>query len=286
MAKQTNSMFSAGGLIARGVGSASAKSTIAASNEKSSSSSRTSTAKVGAMAAQPIVAKTKMASLVHTAVASKITPAVIAVDPSILINALEKTATQLANGAIQQLKAINAAVLAEAINTVKNQGISTERLMNYLERRVKIGEVLNEMAKDWDGDTQTDFAQALNMEPKKLEVMDSIVSLAILNDPDLEDDLRIENMDDGDDAALLENRRIVWQYPPPGTPLDPPYLVLVAVEHQDLTEAQETIDDIFEQLTTQDGFKVPRLSKPARRLPVARPGTPMTYKTPIKTIRR
>ena len=57
-----------------------------------------------------------------------------------------------------------------------------------------------------------------------------IVAIAILNEPDLEAELRGENTTVAGPGDLLENRRITWQYPPPGTPLSPPYVVLVAGE--------------------------------------------------------
>ena len=148
--------------------------------------------------------KTKLASWIQPALAARISPEAVKVEPNILLNLLDKTTTQLARGAVNQLKGVSQAVLSEAVNTVKNKKIKPELLMNYLERKVRIGEVLNDMAKDWDRETKEDFTQALNMEPKKVDVMDSIVSLAILNDPELENDLRVENMDEGDGAKLLE----------------------------------------------------------------------------------
>jgi hypothetical protein len=130
--------------------------------------------------------------------------------------------------------------------------------MNFLERRTRIGEVLNELAKDWDEETQQDFSEALQMDRSKQNVMDDIVALAILNDPDLEEEIRVENTPEATGEDLLENRTIVWQYPEPGTPLDPPYLVLVAVEHQDVAQAEETLKSVMDQLVTHEGFKIPR----------------------------
>jgi hypothetical protein len=96
------------------------------------------------------------------------------------------------------------------------------------------------------------------MTADKLEVMDSIVSLAILNDPDLEGELQAENTPETTEGDLLENRRIVWQYPPPGTPLEPPYLVLVAVEHRDVAQAEEVVQTILGQLVDYQGYKIPK----------------------------
>lgn len=68
------------------------------------------------------------------------------------------------------------------------------------------------------------------------------------------------------DTDLLENRRIVWQYPAPGTPLDPPYLVLVAVEHQDVSQAEEVVESITAQRVTfrdrisNREFKLPKIA--------------------------
>lgn len=200
----------------------------------------------------------KFGLMIQPEVMKRIEPGLVAINPNIIRAILDKTTTQLARGAMQQLNNVGTAVRDEAINTIKNRNINPTGLMNYLERRVKVGEVLNEMSKDWDPQTQQDLAEAFNMDKTKLAVMDAIVSLAILNDPELEDELRLEHMGDTSQTALLENRRIVWQYPPPGTPLDPPYVVLVAVEHQDLSEAQEVIDEILGQLTVQEGFKVPK----------------------------
>lgn len=212
------------------------------------------------VAAAPAAGSTpsKFGLMIYPDVLKKIEPGLLAINPNIISAILEKTATQLARGAMQQLNNAGTAVRDEAINTIKNRNINPTGLMNYLERRVKVGEALNEMSKDWDPQTQQDLAEAFNMDKAKLAVMDAIVSLAILNDPELEDELRVEHMGDTSQTALLENRRIVWQYPPPGTPLNPPYVVLVAVEHQDLSEAQEVIDEIMGQLTVQEGFKVPK----------------------------
>lgn len=170
--------------------------------------------------------------------------------------------TQMARGAIQQLNNANPAVLKEAIITIKNKNIPGGGLMNYLERKVKVGEVLNVFAKDWSTETKEDFASpnTFNMDINKLDVnvMDSIVSIAILNDPDLEDEIKIENTPDTTENDLLSNRRVVWQYPEPGTPLDPPYLVLVAVEHQDIAKAEDIVQSIMGELVNHEGYKIPR----------------------------
>ncbi len=203
-----------------------------------------------------------------TAVATKL-PAATFVRPDILLPflpplLLPKTTTQLARGAIEHLNMANPATVTEAINTIINKNIAAGGLMNYLERKVKVGEVLNELAKDWTDTTKQDFAEAFNMDRNKLEVMDHIVSIAILNDPELDEEIRIENTPQTTDKDLLENRRIVWQYPPPGTPLEPPYLILVAVEHQDVVKVEEVLQSILGELVSYQGYKVPKTA--AQRL--------------------
>jgi hypothetical protein len=187
--------------------------------------------------------------------AGALRPPILTLPPHLL---LQKTATQLARGAINQLNESNRAVLEEAVTTVSNKRVAAGGLMNFLERRTKIGEVLNELARDWDDETKQDFAEAFQMDRNKLNVMDDIVAIAILNDPDLEDEIRIENTSEATSDDLMANRTIVWQHPAPGTPLDPPYLVLVAVEPRDVAQAEEVIESIMGQLVSHQGFKIPR----------------------------
>jgi hypothetical protein len=171
----------------------------------------------------------------------------------------QTTATQLAQGTVGQLEKTSVPEVREAIRVIK-PNTSAASLMSYLERKVRIGEVLNELAEDWDKETVNDFATAFRMdkEKPKLDVMDNIVSIAILNDPDLEDELRMENTPEVEEGDLLENRRIVWQYPPAGTPLEPPYIILAAVEHEDVARADEVVHSVLGELGEFDKFKVPR----------------------------
>jgi len=169
-----------------------------------------------------------------------------------------KTTTQIAQGAMNLLNGASQPVLQEAIHTIRNRSMAAGSLMNYLERKVIIGEVLNDLAKDWSEETKRDFAEAFQMAVDKLDVMDAIVSIAILNDRDLEDEIRVENTPETTEADLLENRRIVWQYPPPGTILQPPYLILLAVEHRDIQRAEEVIQSIIGELVEHQGFKIPK----------------------------
>lgn len=197
-------------------------------------------------------------SAVRPDILSTLRPDIIRIRPDLISIPVSKTTTQLAQGAIKQLKEVEPTALREALNAIQSKNIVAAGLMNYLERKVKIGEVLNKFAKDWADDTKQDFTEAFPMEAGKFAVMDSIVSIAILNDPDLEEELRIENTPETTEADLLENRRIVWQYPPPGTILEPPYLVLVAVEHQDIARAEEVIQSILGELIVHQGYKIPK----------------------------
>jgi hypothetical protein len=182
----------------------------------------------------------------------------ITVLPNLPIFLPEKTTTQIAQSAIALLNSASQAVLQEGVNTVKNRRVEAGNLMNYLERKVKIGEALSQLAAQWSADTKQDFAEAFQMTQDKLEVMDVIVSLAVLNDPDLTEELQIENTPETTTDDLLENRRIVWQYPPPGTVLQPPFLVLLAVEHRDTKRAEEVLQSIIGVLVDHEGYKLPR----------------------------
>jgi hypothetical protein len=180
-----------------------------------------------------------------------------------------QTTTELARSAIRQLSQADRGILERALNVVRSKAISAEELIDYLEEKVKFNTVVGEFAQGWPSKTRQGFAQVFQMEPDQLTVMDSIVSIAILNDPDLERVLRIENKPEVTQADILENRRIAWQYPPPGTVLEPPYLVLVAVEHVDTAQIGEVVESIMGEITSYRGYKIPKaaaekLGKPAR----------------------
>jgi hypothetical protein len=164
-------------------------------------------------------------------------------------------------------------VLEEAVTTIKNANISADRLMNYLERKVIIGEVLNMLARNWSDETRKDFAEAFRTTADKTDVMDAVVSISILNDPDLADEVMIENTSDPTEADLMENRRVVWQYPPPGTQLQPPYVILLAVEHRDVAIAGDVVESITGTLTDHQGYKLPKQAvqklRPGASLPVS-----------------
>jgi len=176
-----------------------------------------------------------------------------------LVFQVNKTTTQIAQGAMNQLRGAAPGVIREAVSTIKNKNIAAAQLLNHLERKTRVGEVLNELANDWSAETKQDFAEAFQMtnSADKLPVMDAMVSIAILNDPDLKNELLAENTSDASQADLLENRRIVWQWPQPGTPFTPPYLIMVAVERQDTTQAQNIVQSIIGDLVDFQGYKVP-----------------------------
>lgn len=187
-------------------------------------------------------------------------PPIFELPPGIVFRPpVDKTTTQIAQGAVNQLRGATPAVVREAVSTIKNKNIAADDLLNYLERRTRVGEVLNELANDWSGPTRQDFAEAFQMPntADKLPVMDAMVSISILNDPDLKNELQAENTTEASQADLLENRRIVWQWPQPGTSFTPPYLIMVAVERQDTTKAQNIIQSILGDLVDFQGYKVP-----------------------------
>jgi hypothetical protein len=186
----------------------------------------------------------------------------IFVNPGLFLPPLQnKTTTQLANSAITQLTNVATASATQALNAIKSKSLDGPGLIPYLERKVRVGEVLNDLAKDWTPATRTDFADAFSMDPNNFnnDAADSIVSIAILNDKDLEGEIVAENTPHTAPADLTDNRRIVWQSVPPGTPLNPPYVILVAVEYQDVAKAEDIVQSITSQLgTTGSGFRLPK----------------------------
>jgi hypothetical protein len=186
-------------------------------------------------------------------------PPIIDLPPFVFRPPVEKTTTQIAQGAMNQLRNATPAVVREAVSTIKNKNVAAGELLNFLERRTRVGEVLNELAGDWSDQTKQDFAEAFQMtnNADKLPVMDAMVSISILNDPDLRNELLAENTSDASQGDMLENRRIVWQWPEPGTAFTPPFLIMVAVERQDTTQAQNIIQSITGDLVDFQGFKIP-----------------------------
>ncbi|MGQ0641887.1 MAG: hypothetical protein ACT4P6_14145 [Gemmatimonadaceae bacterium] len=173
--------------------------------------------------------------------------------------AADKTFTQLVNDAIGQLRAAPRETLGEAVRTLQAKNIrSGEEIMSLIERRTRVGEVLGGSAARWSAETVADFAALFQMEATKLAVMDAIVAIGVLNDAEFEAELRMENLPPTTPQDLLQNRKIVFQYPPPGTELTPPYVILVAVEHQDFAQAEQIIASLLGQLVPAQGFRMPR----------------------------
>ena len=171
---------------------------------------------------------------------------------------VRRTFTDLANEAIARLRGAPSDALSETIRTLQGKAIPGPNLLSWIERKTRVGEVLGGPSSQWSADTVTDFAAAFQMDPARRPVMDLIVAVATLNERELEAELRSENMPDVTAADLLQNRRVVFQYPPPGTELQPPYVILVAVEHQDLQRAADVVASIMGQLVEVGGFRIPR----------------------------
>lgn len=171
---------------------------------------------------------------------------------------VRRTFTDLANEAIARLRSAPSDVLNETLRTLQGKAIAGPNLLSWIERKTRVGEVLGGPSSQWSADTITDFAGAFQMDPSRRPVMDLIVAIATLNERELEAELRSENMPDVTAADLLQNRRVVFQYPPPGTELQPPYVILVAVEHQDLQRAADVVASIIGQLVEVQGFRIPR----------------------------
>jgi hypothetical protein len=177
-----------------------------------------------------------------------------------------KTATQLARGALAQLTNVAPATVTQAINAIASNALDGPGIMTYLERKTHVRVVLDNFAQSWDQSTRTDFADAFRMTADQTDAMDSIVSLAILNDKDLEAEVIAENTPQTTTADLTDNRKIIWQYPPAGTVLQPPYVILVAVEYRDVASAEDTLKSITDQLTSYTKgnltLKVPKMIVP------------------------
>ncbi len=173
-----------------------------------------------------------------------------------------QTMTKLAHSAIRNLSDINKDYLISALNTIVNKGIAPNALIDSLEQGVKFNEVMSELAQGWSQATKDNFVQYFSLPSAQLEVMDAIVSLAVLNDPKLEAQLRRENTPQPTPEDLLDGRKVLYQYPPPGSVLDPPYIILLAVEHIDTQAAQHVVNSIMMELADyrvrEHTFKVTR----------------------------
>jgi hypothetical protein len=169
-----------------------------------------------------------------------------------------KTASQLARSAIVNLSDAPREIVEEAINAFTIRDLRAEGLLDYLERRVRIGEVLNQLARTWSEATVNDFAEAFRIDRSRTDAMDAIVSIAILNNPQLDEEVLAENLPEAATQEMVDNRVIVDQWPKEGTPLSPPYVVLVAVEYRDIATAEEVVRSILGDLVDHQGVKLPR----------------------------
>jgi hypothetical protein len=166
--------------------------------------------------------------------------------------------TQLAQNAMALLRNANKDLLSEALQIIRAKQLAGADIVNWLERRTKIGEVLGMPAANWSAETVSDFALAFQMNAARTPAMDAIAAVGILNMPELENEIRAENIGGTTTTDLVQNRRIVAQYPPPGTPLQPPYVVLVAVEYQDARRADDIVSSIVGNLVGWQSYKLPR----------------------------
>jgi hypothetical protein len=184
-------------------------------------------------------------------------------DPDIPRFSGPQTTTLLVSYAIEYLEGLPAETLRSALSFLqaKPQKVAPAGLFEDLRQRTSFDEVLREKAQGWKQITRQVFAEVFAMPADNLAAMDAIVCIALLNRPDLEQALRAENAAPPTIQQLLENRRIVWQYPPPGTPLTPPYVIVVAVESTDTGPAEDVVSRIMSSLVVvPSGYRLPRLA--------------------------
>jgi hypothetical protein len=185
-------------------------------------------------------------------------PVFTAVPPILTAPPPQRTVTQVAQDAIAQLRSAPRNTLSEAVRTLQAKSVQGKDIMSLLERRTRIGEVLSGSASRWSADTVGDFAAAFQMDATRTAAMDLIVALAVINDAGVEAELRSENLPPTTPQDFLQNRRVVFQYPPAGTELTPPYVILVAVEAQDFARADEAVSSIYGQLVDFQSYRMPR----------------------------
>ncbi len=171
---------------------------------------------------------------------------------------VSKTATELARAAVANLSDATKEVLQDAINTLSIKSLKPDGLLDFLERKVRVGEVLNQLARTWSDATAGDFADAFQMDRTKTDVMDALVSIAILNQPHLDQEILAENLPQAAQQDLVDNRVIVDQWPKAGTALTPPYLILVAVEFRDVASAEDVVRSITGGLGEFQGARLPQ----------------------------
>ena len=173
--------------------------------------------------------------------------------------------TRLAHSASEVLSNSTREVLDAALNTYANKAVKAPDALRALETApVSYQEILAELAEGWSAKTKEDFAKHFSMPIDQLKVMDAMVSLAVLNSPSLAVLLRQENTMPPTANDLLENRRVVWQSVTPGTVMEPPYVILLAVEHIDSQSVKDVVESILGDLIEWRGFKLPRVA--AQRL--------------------
>lgn len=170
----------------------------------------------------------------------------------------DATARQRAQWAIDELRRAPRDEVREAIDTLRAKNAPAPQLFDWMERRTRVTEVINVPAARWSPATVGDFASLFQMAESKAAIMDEIVAIGILNDPTLEQRLRAESTPTPSGDDLLQNRRIVYQWPPAGTRLEPPFVVLVAVEQHDARRAEDGVAAILGQLVDYQGYRLPR----------------------------
>jgi hypothetical protein len=187
------------------------------------------------------------------------------VDPFVSRGEGSQMWTRLAHSAFAVLSDSTRDILDAALNTFANKAVKAPDALRALETApVSYQEILAELAEGWSAKTKEDFAKHFSMPVDQLKVMDAMVSLAVLNSPSLEGLLRQENTTTPTANDLLENRRVIWQSPPPGTVMEPPYVILLAVEHIDSQSVKDVVQSILGELVEWRGFKLPRVA--AQRL--------------------
>lgn len=170
-----------------------------------------------------------------------------------------QTSTILARSAFALLEHASKENLELALNTLANRNIPADRLIGELERsRFSFQQILSELARGWRPEDVNGFAEKFGMPREQLEVMDVIVSLAILNDPTLESRLRAENQAPASPTDFLSSRQVIWQSVEPGSVLNPPYVILLAVEAVDTGVPDDVVQAILGQLDMFRNYKLPK----------------------------
>lgn len=155
--------------------------------------------------------------------------------------------------------------LTEAMNAIKNKNIAPGNVFAHLDKNTDVGFELDKEAEDMSDETVNNIATMFGTDPKKKGVINNIISLGLLNAEGVEEAIEEEQLDEPSNEDVLRNRRIIWQHPEPGTVMEPPYLIVVAVEHRDVQKAKDARKDFAGLLIKHRNFKVP--TNIATRLP-------------------